>query len=223
MKRLHRVALVVRCAGLEMISMWEGTNDGQGQTQTLAAGQNQFVVKITPGQLNIMTAVFHSWLKYFANPTYAFTEPTKDAPQGLVNLTLTVTLKNNLPSHPRVTATESANATPTNTPLPPTSSFNVTLVFKPNLKFGFLSWSLSNVTVNGHQPGAQQMRTIRSLARYALLPAWTRSVRNGYYATLRGTRLIDVEITPAFLTITGQGRTPKTANKPIPTAIATPK
>ncbi len=199
MKRLHRVALVVTLAALAMISLSAGTIDAQGPTQTPAPGQNQVVVKITPGQLNIMTAVFHSWLKYFANPTYAFTGPTKDAPQGLVNLTLTVTLKNNLPSHPRVTATESANATPTNTPLPPTSSFNVTLVFKPNL------------------------RTIRSLGRYALLPAWTRSLRNGYYATLRGTRLIDVEITPAFLTITGQGRTPKTANKPIPTAIATPK
>src|SRR5258708_1450650 len=223
MKKLRSIALAAIIAAVAVISMSAGRVGAQGPTQTPAPAQNQVTVNITPGQLNILTTVFHSWLKYFSNPTYTFTGPAKDAPQGLVNLTLMVTLNNSRPTHQRVTATESANATPTATPLPPTSTFNVTVAFKPSLKFGILSWSLSNVTVNGQQPGAQQDRIIRSLARYALLPAWTRSVRNSYIATLRGTRLIDVEITPEVLTITAQGRAPKTTNKPIPTAIATPK
>jgi len=223
MKILRSIALAAILVVLAVMSLSIGTIDAQGPTQTPAPAQNQITVKFTPGQLNILTAVFHPWVKYFANPSYTFTSPTKDAPQGLVNLTLMVTLNNSRPSHPSATATQSASATPTATPLPPTSTFNVTLVFKPNLKFGILSWSLSNVTVNGQQPGVQQEHTLLSLARYALLPAWVRIVRNGYYTTLRGTRLIDVEITPELLTITAQGRAPKVTTKPVPTAIATPK
>jgi hypothetical protein len=221
MKILRSIALSAILGTIAVISLSAGTIDAQAPTQTPAP--NQVTVKFTPGQLNILTAVFHPWVKYFANPTYTFATPTKDAPQGLVNLTLTVTLNNSRPAHSRVTTTQSANATPTAIPLPLTSSFNVTLAFKPILKFGVLSWSLSNVTVNGQQPAAQQERTLLSLARYALLPAWVRSVRNGYYATLRGTRLIDVEITPELLTITAQGRAPKVTTKPVPIAIATPK
>jgi hypothetical protein len=182
---------------------------------------NQVTVKIAPGQLNIIDVVFRPWRKYFTNASYAFLGATKDTPRGTVNLTLVVTVANGRPPRPTPAATQAATSTPTAVP-PATSSFNVTVIFKPTLKFNFLTWNLVSVTFNGQQPTPQQERTIRNLARYALLPAWSRAVRNAYYGTLRSTKLTDVEITPELLTITGQTRirAPKTVGTPAATQNA---
>jgi hypothetical protein len=186
--------------------------------QTSPTTVSQVTVKIAPGQLDISNVVFRPWRKYFSNPSYVFVGSTKDTPQGSVNLTLTVTIANGRPPRPVPAATPAATSTPT----PATSSFNVMVTFKPSLKFNVLTWSITNVVFNGQQPTAQQERTIRNLARYALLPAWTRAVRNAYYGTLRGTRLTNIEITPQLLTITGQVRirTPKTVATPAATQSA---